>query len=222
MIVRDRVPGPQLPPPPRWELWWDHRPGGQYCGPGDSRPGPPLPRSSGWALRWCWEPPGTRTASSCSTRSTCSTFWRRTLFVIPLHGSFSFSFYLLTEILTLVDLTLSDLAGSKLWVWRRLIWTRKECRIWNLNIFKIRSSGRGRGEARGSCYGAHSWTFDYRFLNLKTKISSFFQNCSVCGFTYLLVTETVKQGSKETLKGCKKSCSEGPERKVGDIRLWET
>ena len=37
--------------------------------------------------------------------------------------------YLLTDSLTLVDLRLSDLAGSKLWVCRRLIWTRKECRI---------------------------------------------------------------------------------------------
>ena len=41
-------------------------------------------------------------------------------------------------------------------------------------------------------------------------------------FLYLLITETIKQSSKETLKGCKKGRGNGPECEVGDIRLWKT
>ena len=38
-------------------------------------------------------------------------------------------------------------------------------------------------------------------------------------FIYLLITETIKQGGKKSLEGGKKGRGDGPERKVGDIRL---
>ena len=40
-----------------------------------------------------------------------------------------------------------------------------------------------------------------------------------CNSIYLLIAETIKQGSKEALKGGKKRRSDGPECEVGDIRL---
>ena len=133
--------------------------------------------------------------------------------------------YLLTESLTLVDLRLSDLAGSKLWVCRRLIWTRKEWRIWNENILESDPLPRPRlrplssammgGNVKGGylCLITAFWTW---------KEMKFISYLMTCNSIYLLIAETIKQGSKEALKGGKKRRSDGPECEVGDIRLWKT